>query len=168
MLLVYWSARVTPNQLGIELVEVHLHISGGYLFTVHRQTCAELDVLHEELQAQGTEAEDYILYRVLDGLTDALYPVVDYLEGRIDALEAAVLRDTDRRQLGEIYRLKQEVQLLQRRLVPAARSVRRGDRRRSSRSRASRTERASTCATSATIWRRSRASSSARPTTSPR
>ena len=55
---------------------------------------------------------------MLDGLTDALYPVVDHLEGRIDSLEAAVLGDTDKRQLGEIYRLKQEVQLLQRRLVP--------------------------------------------------
>ncbi len=118
VLLVYWSARVTPNQPAIEPVEVHLHISGGYLFTVHRETCDELDVLHDELRAQGSEAEDYILYRVLDGLTDALYPVVDHLEGRIDSLEAAVLGDTDKRQLGEIYRLKQEVQLLQRRLVP--------------------------------------------------
>jgi magnesium transporter len=118
VLLVYWSARVTENQLGIELVEVHLHISGGFLFTVHGVGCAELDELHAVLEPEGTKSEDYILYRVLDGLTDALYPVVDHLEGRIDALEAAVLRDTDRRQLGEIYRLKQEVQLLQRRLVP--------------------------------------------------
>ena len=36
VLLVYWTAHVTPNQLGIELVEVHLHISGGFLFTVRR------------------------------------------------------------------------------------------------------------------------------------
>ena len=118
VLLVYWSARVTPNGLGTELVEVHLHISGGFLFTVRRTPCAELDALHAALAPAGDEAEDYILYRVLDGLTDALYPVVDHLEGRIDALEAVVLRNTDRRQLGEIYRLKQEVQLLERRLVP--------------------------------------------------
>jgi len=118
VLLVYWSARVTANGLGIELVEVHLHISGGFLFTVRRGPCAALDELQTALAPQGIEAEDYILYRVLDGLTDALYPVVDHLETRIDALEAAVLRNTDRRQLGEIYRLKQEVQLLERRLVP--------------------------------------------------
>ena len=36
VLLVYWSARVTPNGLGTELVEVHLHISGGFLFAVRR------------------------------------------------------------------------------------------------------------------------------------
>jgi magnesium transporter len=118
VLLVYWSARVTQNQLAVEPVEVHLHISGGFVFTARRGTCVGLDELHETLRPEEPEAEDYILYRVLDGLTDALYPVVDHLEARIDALEGQVLRDTTRRQLGEIYRLKQEVQSLLRRMVP--------------------------------------------------
>jgi magnesium transporter len=55
---------------------------------------------------------------VLDALTDALFPVIDHLEARIDELEELVLNATDRRQLGEIYRLKQEVQGVQRKLVP--------------------------------------------------
>ncbi len=118
VLLAYWTARVTPNGLGTELVEFHLHISGGFLFTVHLTPWHELDELREALARDAIEAEDVIVYRVLDALTDALFPVVDHLEARIDGLEAAVLSDTDRRQLGEIYRLKQEVQLLQRRLVP--------------------------------------------------
>src|SRR5919108_2721808 len=45
VLLVYWSARVTPNRLGIELVEVHLHISGGFLFTATPGRCPELEAL---------------------------------------------------------------------------------------------------------------------------
>jgi magnesium transporter len=118
VLLVYWSAHVTPNGLGVELLEVHLHISGEFLVTGRRAPCAELDDLRGALSPEDGEAEEYIVYRVLDGLTDALYPVVDSLEARIDALEEEVLRDTDRRQLGEIYRLKQEVQTVQRRLVP--------------------------------------------------
>jgi magnesium transporter len=118
VLLVYWSARVPAEEPGIDLVEVHLHISGGFLFTVRRAPCLALDELHKTLEPSEAEAEEYILYRVLDGLTDALYPVVDHLESRIDALEAAVLGATDRSQLSQIYRLKQEVQLLLRRLVP--------------------------------------------------
>jgi magnesium transporter len=117
VLLVYWSARVTPNQLAIELVEVHLHISGGYLFTVRRTRIAELDSLHDALVPEGAQEEEYIVYRVLDALTDALYPVVDHLEGRIDELEEAVLQTTDRGQLSDIYRLKQEVLMLQRRFT---------------------------------------------------
>jgi magnesium transporter len=118
LLLVYWTARAASTEDGLELSEVHLHISGGFVFTVRRAACTELDELHRTLASEPTVAEEYLLYRVLDGLTDALFPVVDRLESRIDALEAAVLGDTSRQQLGEIYRLKQAVQLLQRRLVP--------------------------------------------------
>jgi magnesium transporter len=118
LLLVYWTAHVTPNALGVELVEVHLHVSGGFLFTVRRAPCPELDELRGALSPADPHAEDYIVYRVLDGLTDAVFPVVDNLETRIDALEEHVLSDTDRRQLGDIYRLKQEVQAVQRKLVP--------------------------------------------------
>jgi magnesium transporter len=118
VLLVFWTARVPPGEPAVELVEVHLHISGGFLLTARRGSCAGLDELHGGLATQDARAEDYILYRVLDGLTDALYPVIDRLEDRIDTLEGQVLNDTNRRQLGEIYRLKQDVQSLLRRLVP--------------------------------------------------
>jgi magnesium transporter len=118
VLLVYWTAHVTPNRLAIEQVEVHLHISGGFLITVRRAPCPELDELRDALVHEDPRAEDYIVYLVLDGLTDSLRPVVEHLESRIDALEEQVLRDTDRRQLGEIYRLKQNVQSLLRKLVP--------------------------------------------------
>ena len=118
MLLVYWTARTVADDVAIEQVEVHLHLSGGFLLTVRRVPCRELDALHDELVREDTVDEDYIVYRVLDALTDALFPVVDRLEARIDALEEQVLQDTDRHQLGQIYRLKQQVQMLIRRLVP--------------------------------------------------
>jgi magnesium transporter len=118
VLLVYYSARVSESGDVIEPIEVHLHISGGFLFTARQGACDALDELHETLVPENTDAEEYIVYRVLDGLTDALYPVVDHLEARIDAIEEAVLSEPDRRQLSAIYRLKQEVQSLLRRLVP--------------------------------------------------
>lgn len=117
VLLVYWTARVGADGRGVEPVEVHLHISGGFLFTVRRDAFGELDRLRERLSPEDTEAEDFIVYSVLDALTDSLYPVVDHLEARIDELEELVLQAPDRRQLGDIYRLKQEVQALQRRLI---------------------------------------------------
>jgi magnesium transporter len=116
VLLVYWTAHPAPA--GVELVEVHLHVSGGFLMTVRRTPSPELDGLRGTLSGEEPGAEDYIVYRVLDALTDALFPVIDMLEARIDALEELILRDTDRRQLGEIYRLKQEVQSVVRRLAP--------------------------------------------------
>jgi magnesium transporter len=115
VLLVYWTAHVAAD--GVAMVEVHLHISGGFVFTIRRLPCPELDQLHDMLVPEGTQAEEYIIYRVLDSLTDSLYPVIDHLEERIDALEESVLRDTDRHQLSEIYRIKQEVLTVQRRIA---------------------------------------------------
>jgi magnesium transporter len=116
VLVVYWSAR--PADSGVELLEVHLHISGAFLFTARQGPCAGIEGLRETLPAEPVSAEEYIVYRVLDVLTDALYPVIDHIEDQVDRLEGEILSDTTSAQLGAIYRLKQEVHLLQRRLVP--------------------------------------------------
>ena len=116
LLFVFWTARITDDGDNVEPVEVHLHLSGGWLLTVRHAECLVLDALHDELPG-STETEEYVVYRVLDGLTDALYPVVDQLEGRIDAIESEVLHDPRQPQLGHIHRLKQEVQQLHRRLL---------------------------------------------------
>ena len=36
VLLVFWTARTRADERGVEQIEVHLHISGGFLFTVRR------------------------------------------------------------------------------------------------------------------------------------
>ena len=110
VLLVFYSAEVSEPTGAPALVEVHLHISGAWLVTVRRTGCEQLDHLHEMLVPEDIPDEDYVVYRVLDELTDAMYPVVDRLEQRIDALEAQVLRRPDRHLLGAIYRAKQDVQ----------------------------------------------------------
>jgi magnesium transporter len=102
-----------------EPVEIHIYIAGSFVVTVRRSTCMELDALHGELDTTDPKLEDYIVYRIFDVLTDAYYPIIDLLEERIDALEAQVLLARPRQeQLGEIYRLKQRVQELHRRVVP--------------------------------------------------
>ena len=103
----------------VELVEIHIYISGSYVVTVRRSTCSELDALHGELDTADPKVEDYIVYRIFDVLTDSYFPIIDLLEERIDALEARVLLARPRQEhLGDIYRLKQKVQELYRRVVP--------------------------------------------------
>jgi magnesium transporter len=102
-----------------EPVEVHVYISGSFLITVRRSECTELDALHEELDRADSRAEDYIVYKVFDVLTDAFYPIIELLEEEIDQLESEILLARPRReQLAEIYRLKQRIQELSRRVVP--------------------------------------------------
>jgi magnesium transporter len=110
VLLVFFTARLTGQDLPlVERLEVHVYVSGTYIVTVHRESCTALDHLHEVLVPEGTDEEEFLVYRILDTLTDAFYPAITALEDRIDALEASVLARPRREQLTDTYRLKQEV-----------------------------------------------------------
>jgi magnesium transporter len=121
LLFVFYTVRKGRNtgEGLFEPVEVHIYISGGFVVTIRRAECTQLDALHHELDTADSETEDYIVYKVFDVLTDAFYPIIDALEERIDALESHVLLSRPSREhLAEIYRLKQRVHDLSRRVVP--------------------------------------------------
>ena len=76
---------------------------------MRQEECDLLDDLHSALVPQDKEAEDYLVYRIFDSLTDAWYPVISAIEIRVDGLEAEVFERARREQLSRIYRLRQEV-----------------------------------------------------------
>jgi len=116
-LLVFYSAREAPDESerAFTPVEVHAYVSGDYVATIRREACPPLDDLHAQL-GTGEHTELRVLYRILDALTDAHYPVLAKLDARIDDLEEAVLERPRDAQLAGIYRLKQDVHDLQRRI----------------------------------------------------
>jgi magnesium transporter len=120
VLLVFYSARScgVEEERDFAPIEVHIYVSGGFIITARHETCVELDQLHEVLVPEKSEAEEYLVYRILDGLTDAFYPVIEAIEHRVDGLEREVLQRARQIHLGAIYRLKQEVHDLHRRVAP--------------------------------------------------
>jgi magnesium transporter len=115
VLLVFYTARLAEDpERVVEPVEVHVYVSGQWIATVRRVSLPLLVRLHDALEPTGTHEEDYLVYRILDGLTDAFYPAISRLEERIDGLEGDVLERPRRELLRRVYRLKQEVHELQR------------------------------------------------------
>jgi magnesium transporter len=118
VLVVFYTARLSDEGDRVSApIEVHVYVSGEWILTVRQEHCELLDRLHESLVPEGTDAEDYLVYRIFDTLTDAFYPVITALEERVDGLEAQVLRRARREQVEQIYRLRQEVRELLRLLV---------------------------------------------------
>jgi magnesium transporter len=108
LLLVFFSARETGDaEWPAHPIEIHVYLSGSFVVTVRREPCGVLDKLHEDLRPESTKEEEVLVYRILDGLTDAFYPVIDALEQQIDAMEGEVLGHPRREHLTRIYRLKQ-------------------------------------------------------------
>jgi magnesium transporter len=115
LLLVFFSARATGDEdAPAKAIEIHVYISGAFVATIRREPCGVLEELHGRLETEPTEEEEVLVYRILDGLTDAFYPVIEAIELQVDGLEASVLGRPRRRYLGRIYRIKQNVHELQR------------------------------------------------------
>jgi magnesium transporter len=115
VLVVFYTAQICdePDRV-VAPVEVHVYVSGAWIVTVHSEPLPLLERLHDQLEPEGTHEEDYLVYRILDALTDAFFPAVTAIEERIDALEADVLERPKRELLRRVYRRKQEVHELQR------------------------------------------------------
>jgi magnesium transporter len=110
VLVVFYTARVRDGHG--EPLEIHVYLSGSFVITVRRESCDALDGLHAALDRTPTHDEGFLVYRILDTLTDAYYPVIEAQENRIDELEREVLLHARREQLTVIYRLRQEVREL--------------------------------------------------------
>ena len=110
VLVVFYTGRRTGGDDPVaEPIEVHVYVSGDFIVTVRRAECDLLDELHSDLIPEDTEAEDYLVYRIFDSLTDAWYPVINAIETHVDRLEGEVFERARRYQLSRIYRLRQEV-----------------------------------------------------------
>ncbi|HEX4690763.1 MAG TPA: magnesium transporter CorA family protein [Solirubrobacteraceae bacterium] len=111
LLLVFYSARLSAQGAARPL-EVHVYVSGSFVLTVRRATCAVLETLHEDLEKEPIHDEGYLVYRILDTLTDAWFPVIEGVERSVDTLEDEVLLRARREHLPTIYRLRQDVREL--------------------------------------------------------
>jgi magnesium transporter len=104
VLLVFFTARLDAEGV-VTPIEVHVYVARGYLITARRDACQILDELRDDIE----ELHEHPVYKILDTLTDAFYPVIEGLEERVDALEAEVLSKPRKEHLTMIYRLRQDV-----------------------------------------------------------
>jgi magnesium transporter len=117
MFLVYYGAVAAENG-AIELEEVHAFLSGGYLVTSHARPCTVLEEVRRRFDAQAPSSEQFVVYRVLDGLTDSFFPILERLDDRMEQLDGEIFARPDPRQLEEITSLRRDLVELRRVVTP--------------------------------------------------
>lgn len=117
MLIVFYGASHLQEGEPI-LVEVHLIVSGDWVVTVRRRPCGELDELRKRIAADKRAGEEYVIYRILDTLTDTYFPVMEKIDEAIDSLEDAIVERPDNDQLQHLFRLKRRLVALRRIITP--------------------------------------------------
>ncbi len=99
-------------------IEVHLHISGSWIVTVRPGACRDLHELKERLRDRDGDAEEYIVYRILDKLTDSFFPLLERMDDEIDTLEDSMIQGAKQEQLHRLFALKRELVTLRRIVTP--------------------------------------------------
>jgi magnesium transporter len=100
------------------LREVHLFISGKYLITIHRDQIPALDLQREQLNGRLLHSEQFLLYRVLDALTDTFFPLLAEMDDEIDELETAVIASPTDQQLERLFSLKRQLVAMRKVVTP--------------------------------------------------
>jgi len=103
---------------GIELSEIHMFVSGEYLITLHHEPVAGLDELRAKLRGREVRSEQFLVYSVLDVITDTFFPVLAGVDDEIDEIEDAVLADPSEKQLQRLFALKRDLVAVRRVVTP--------------------------------------------------
>ncbi len=116
--LVFYGAMSQGRRDPEQLSEVHLFVSGQYLVTIHREPVASLVEQREELAGRRLHSEQFLLYRVLDALTDSFFPLLADLDTEIDDLESAVLANPTDEQLERLFTIKRQLVAMRKVVTP--------------------------------------------------
>jgi magnesium transporter len=116
MFLVYYGAGTGAE--AVELQEVHAFLSGSYIVTVHPHRCGALDEARQRMSAQQPRSEQFVVYRVLDGLTDSFFPVLEALDDRMERLDTEIFEEATPAHLEEITELRRQLVALKRVATP--------------------------------------------------
>jgi len=100
------------------LREVHMFISGQYLITIHLEPLPPLEEQRELLDGRVLHSEQFLIYRVLDALTDSFFPVLSEMDDQIDSIESAVLENPTDAELEQMFALKRELIAMRKVVTP--------------------------------------------------
>jgi magnesium transporter len=100
------------------LHEVDMFVSGHYLITLHRDPLPPLDDQRKQLAGRVLHSEQFLLYRVLDALTDSFFPILAEIDEELDDLESAVLENPTDQQLQRLFSLKRELIAMRKVVTP--------------------------------------------------
>jgi magnesium transporter len=105
------TAQVVDGK--IDFGETHIFVGKGYVVSVRHgpsTSYAAVRERNESCPASLARGEDYILYSILDFIVDSYIPVVESVQGEVDALEDRVLHRTlPEPEVNRLYILRREL-----------------------------------------------------------
>jgi magnesium transporter len=107
-----------------ETPKLDIVFAKNFIITAHRDALPWLDQLLEEARQNDPEEHlmsrgvAYLLYSIVDALTDSYFPILDAIDDIVDELEDVTVTDTSNEVQVRIFRIKRALAHMRRTLSP--------------------------------------------------
>ena len=107
-----------------ETPKLDIVFAQNFIITAHQESFAWLDELLEEARQNDPEEHlmsrgvAFLLYSIVDALTDSYFPILDTIDDIVDELEDVTVTDTSNEVQVRIFRIKRALAHLRRTLSP--------------------------------------------------
>jgi magnesium transporter len=106
------------RQIGDPLVEVHCFYADNFLVSVHREPEPAVKDACHTLTRIHTERRLVALYRLLDALTDTMFPYLAALDDRIDEIQDEIFESPKEEHLAQLFALKRQLVDMRKAVTP--------------------------------------------------
>jgi magnesium transporter len=116
--LVFYGAAEQGARGAEPLSEMKMYLSAKYVITVHRDPLPALAEQRSQIEGRVVHSEQFVVYRILDALTDTFFPPLSAIDDEIDQLEDAIIREPSDKQLQQIFQLKRDLVAMRKVITP--------------------------------------------------
>jgi magnesium transporter len=116
--LVVFGVDPATSSGGPLLREVHLIISGDFIATIHRRPLQALEDVRDIYQRHAVRSEQFLVYKILDAVTQTFFPVLTRIDDDIDDIEQELIEKPTEEILRRIFSIKRDLVAMRRVVAP--------------------------------------------------
>ncbi|MEM1504935.1 magnesium/cobalt transporter CorA [Domibacillus sp. 8LH] len=108
----------------ITTLELNVFVGPNYVVTIHKHKLrwlGQMDAICSRSTKYMDKGADFLLYALIDGITDEYFPILDRISIRIDELENEIYDESIRGVTEEFLALKRTIILIRRVILPQRR-----------------------------------------------
>ena len=110
------------DQGRVDIEQVSLFVGKNYVISFHRGTLDPFEQIRNRLRKHSgkirSRQADYLMYTLIDAITDKGFPVLEEFGNHIEQLEEEILYAPDKQTPRKLHELKRELLMLRRMLWP--------------------------------------------------